>query len=352
MRDKRPVDELSIEELERILAMRKREARMARLRRYDGNGRRVLQVAEADDLPVPQPEAKVSANPKPILSPVVPIPTVYYEGDPRFEDDFEAARRPTGGKSRQAMIMNRLLLGVEIAAVFGLILLLVGVFDSLQTLSQTTAKIETDAQATANARLIPPTPTALINVTNIVLPAGHKYNGDQSSFNLEEVPVEYRPQAQALISLSIVRPTPSPGEAFGIQIPKLNVKSRIVYGDDWEALKLGVGHHIGSANPGEQGNMVLAAHDDIYGELFRHLDELAPGDEILVSATNGKDYRYVVEPQKDTRGQVVGHQFLKPTDVWVLGSRPGSDKYLTLISCYPYQVDTQRIVVFATLKNS
>jgi hypothetical protein len=44
MRDKRPVDELSIEELERILAIRKREARLARLQTYDGKGRRVRGV--------------------------------------------------------------------------------------------------------------------------------------------------------------------------------------------------------------------------------------------------------------------------------------------------------------------
>jgi hypothetical protein len=36
MRDKRPVDELSIEELERILRIRKREARLGRLRNYEG----------------------------------------------------------------------------------------------------------------------------------------------------------------------------------------------------------------------------------------------------------------------------------------------------------------------------
>jgi len=36
MRDKRPVDELSIEELERILAIRKRELRLERAERYAG----------------------------------------------------------------------------------------------------------------------------------------------------------------------------------------------------------------------------------------------------------------------------------------------------------------------------
>jgi hypothetical protein len=39
MRDKRPVDELSIEELERVLAIRRREDRQKQLQRMQRNGR-------------------------------------------------------------------------------------------------------------------------------------------------------------------------------------------------------------------------------------------------------------------------------------------------------------------------
>jgi sortase A len=82
--------------------------------------------------------------------------------------------------------------------------------------------------------------------------------------------------------------------------------------------------------------MVVSAHNDIFGELFRHLDQLKPGDEVLVStATRQWEYR------------VTGVQIVEPTDVSVMGSteRPT----LTMISCYPYLVDNQRIVVFAEL---
>ncbi|MFW5749121.1 MAG: hypothetical protein ACOCYT_05855, partial [Chloroflexota bacterium] len=41
MRDKRPVDELSVEELERILIIKKREARRAQIERIKRSGRMV-----------------------------------------------------------------------------------------------------------------------------------------------------------------------------------------------------------------------------------------------------------------------------------------------------------------------
>jgi sortase A len=110
----------------------------------------------------------------------------------------------------------------------------------------------------------------------------------------------------------------------------------VVQGDGWEQLKRGVGQHIGSANPGERGNLVLSAHNDIYGERFRDLDQLSPGDEIVVyTATSVYTYR------------VTSIRILEPTDVSVMN--PTQRRTITLISCYPYMVDNQRIVVTGEL---
>ena len=70
MRDKRPVDELSIEELERILAIRKREARLARLRRHEAlvvvaaraPGPATIAAAVAADPLVPPDQAAAAAD--------------------------------------------------------------------------------------------------------------------------------------------------------------------------------------------------------------------------------------------------------------------------------------------------
>jgi sortase A len=82
---------------------------------------------------------------------------------------------------------------------------------------------------------------------------------------------------------------------------------------------------------------VLTGHDDIYGEVFKDLDKLEEGDEIIIYSANNT-FIYVV---RET-------QIVEPTDVEVM--EPTSEATLTLISCYPYRIDNKRIVVFAELK--
>jgi sortase A len=98
-----------------------------------------------------------------------------------------------------------------------------------------------------------------------------------------------------------------------------------------------VGQRIGTPDPGQTGNLVLSAHDDIFGEIFRHLDGLKPGDEVQIY-TASQIFSYVVTSTR----------LVAPTDVGVMNAT--SYPSITLISCYPYLVDKQRIVVFADLK--
>jgi sortase A len=83
--------------------------------------------------------------------------------------------------------------------------------------------------------------------------------------------------------------------------------------------------------------LILSAHNDIFGELFRDLDQLKPGDEVLIS-TASQDFTY----------RVTGTRIVEPTEVSVL--EPTAKPTITLISCYPYLVDNQRIVVFGELE--
>jgi sortase A len=117
------------------------------------------------------------------------------------------------------------------------------------------------------------------------------------------------------------------------------VDAPVVQGDGWEQLKKGVAQHIGSANPGEPGNIVMSAHNDVFGEIFRNLDQLKRGDEVIVYSPQNA-YTYIV-----TDIQVV-----EPTDVEVMASTP--DPTITLISCYPYLIDNQRIVVRGSLQSN
>ena len=214
---------------------------------------------------------------------------------------------------------------VEVAAVIGLALVLISGAGALQRLNQEVA-----------SALGRSTATPLI--TAVVLPSGHTPPTSPGGArpNEAEIPENLRPLVQSLPALVI--PSPGPQQAIQIDLPTLGKAGvPVVEGDGWEQLKAGVGHHLGSANPGQPGNVVLSGHDDIFGEVFRDLDELKPGAEILLYTSN-RTYRYVV----------LGWRLVAPTDVGVLGgsARPT----LTLISCYPYMVDTQRIVVSAELQ--
>ena len=102
-------------------------------------------------------------------------------------------------------------------------------------------------------------------------------------------------------------------------------------------MKKGVGHHIGSPNPGQTGNLVLSAHNDVFGQLFRDLDKLKVGDQIIIF-TQQKQYIY----------RVINSSIVLPTQVEVMAQTDRLD--VTLISCYPYLVDKKRIVVSAELQ--
>jgi sortase A len=240
-------------------------------------------------------------------------------------DEGRPQSRPA--KSRRRIWMDRILLGVEILAIIALFGVVLNGLSILQTLNKEVA-------ASIQQPTIEPTPL----ITAVVLPSGHTppnaAGGAQP--NEAEIPEHLRPLVQSLASVPI--PTPGLQQAVRIQIPAIDVDAPVVQGDGWEQLKKGVGQHIGTPDPGENGNIVLSAHDDIFGEIFRYLDRLQPGDTVILY-TNQRQYTYVI----------TGTQIVEPTAVEVMNPTPNAT--VTLISCYPYLVDNQRIVVSAVLQN-
>jgi sortase A len=237
------------------------------------------------------------------------------------------ASEETPEPSSRRRITDRILLAVEVLAVVGLIGILLNGLGILRDLNREVA-----------AALAPATSQPTPLVTAVVLPSGHTPPDAQGNSlpNEAEIPEHLRPMVQSLSNLAV--PTPGPEQAIRIQIPALKVDAPIVQGDGWEQLKKGIAQHIGSANPGQVGNVVLSGHNDVYGELFRYLDKLVPGDKVILY-TQQRQYVYVIT-------QTI---LVQPTQVEVMA--PTSESTVTLISCYPYLVDKQRIVVFATLQN-
>jgi sortase A len=299
---KRVAEELSIEELEAVLARKKVDARRARLRRFQQTGRALRLKQDLDPLSGTD-EFRAEAEPS--------------------ADDESSSAEP--GQLREGA--SKLLLAVEAAAVLGLLFVLINGIGAVQSLNQEVAE----------ARRLP-SPTALI--TAVVLPSGHTSPTSPGGArpNDSEIPEHLRPLVQALPVIEL--PTPSAGHVQRIHLPTIwDAAAPVVQGDGWEQLKKGVGQHIGSGNPGEQGNVVLSAHNDIFGELFRDLDQLKPGDEIILSS-GIHDFVY----------KITGLRIVEPTEVGVMD--PTARPTVTLISCYPYLVDSQRIVVFGELVDS
>lgn len=134
--------------------------------------------------------------------------------------------------------------------------------------------------------------------------------------------------------------------ATRIRIPKIGLDSNIVElstrvdGDKlvWETANNAVGHHQGTANPGEGGNAVFSGHISSpvrhEGEIFKHLPEVRHGDEITL-VTDTAEHRY----------RVTDMRVVDPNNISAM-KRTGVE-IVTLITCVPDYVYTHRLVVTA-----
>mgnify|MGYP000551257208 CR=1 FL=1 len=269
-----------------------------------------------------------------------------------LEAILETRRRIEGARSRVSTATLRksrsrksgLLLLVELLLVVGFIGIVALVLFKIQTLNQfgVTARIEAlQAQAQAGQH----------TNTQFATPIVRELPGSSfppANLDVKELPgSSFAPEepfppalgvlgVRAQVAASPLAPTPSPDSPSRIVIPAIAIDSPVVPGDDWETLKKGVGHRIGTPNPGVRGNMVMSGHNDVYGEVFRDLDQLDVGQEIFVYAGSRK-FRYVIQARR----------IVVPTDLSPLNA--SRESILTLISCWPYRVDNFRIIIIAQL---
>jgi len=301
MARKKSIDDISIDELRWMLVEKRRQERQGRLESYRRAGRAMVVSPEIKETPL---DGMQSIS----------------------QEDFEEESPSRGRRSRRKGGLDAFLLIIEISAVLGFLFILFNGLNLIRELNQEVA-----------AALEQPTMTPTALVMAVVLPSGHTPPNSPggSSPNEAEIPEHLRPLMQSLAVAPM--PTSSPEQAIRIQIPSIRVDAPVVQGDGWEQLKKGVGQHAGTPNPGQKGNVVLSAHNDIFGEIFRDLDKLNKGDQIIVF-TNQRSYTYVVSQVK----------IVEPTSVEAMEQT--SQSLLTLVSCYPYMVDDQRIVVVAQLQ--
>jgi sortase A len=137
-------------------------------------------------------------------------------------------------------------------------------------------------------------------------------------------------------------PTLADGTPMALmQIPKINLNQVIVSGTNENDLNKGPGYYVGTAMPGQAGNVAIAGHRTTHGAPFLDLGNLAPGDPIYLTDSNGHRLTYTV---------AVTPYPVSPSNVSVLNYF--GDNRLTLTTCNPKYSAAQRLIVVAEYKPS
>ena len=152
------------------------------------------------------------------------------------------------------------------------------------------------------------------------------------------------PEVEALLPLVYA----DNGEAIArMIIPAIDVDEIVVAGVEVDDLRKGPGHYGTTPLPGQPGNAAIAGHRTTYGAPFGRIDELAPGDEIIIETLQGRFVYRVLPGGRGMAGRTPGHRIVAPTALEVLDDH--GDNRLTLTSCHPKYSSKQRIIVHAEL---
>ena len=145
---------------------------------------------------------------------------------------------------------------------------------------------------------------------------------------------------------SLVLPVPMPPpdpkmkepivELGSLEIPSLGVVKPMLEGVSLSVLDHGPGHWPGTAMPGHLGNVVIGGHRTSKDRPFRHIDQLVPGDEVILTTLEGRFVYKVTETQVVT-----------PDSLWIIEQQ--REYTATLFACHPAGSTKQRIIVFLEL---
>ena len=108
---------------------------------------------------------------------------------------------------------------------------------------------------------------------------------------------------------------------------------------------VGLGHYSKTQMPGELGNFAIAGHRAGNGGPLREIDKFVPGDLVYVETANTWfTYKFLES------------KVVEPNSIGVIDPQPqgltkpvATGKYLTMTSCTPIYVNTQRIIAWFEL---
>ncbi|MBQ6719193.1 MAG: class C sortase [Oscillospiraceae bacterium] len=121
-----------------------------------------------------------------------------------------------------------------------------------------------------------------------------------------------------------------------ITVPKINQELPLYHGTSESVLATACGHFEGSSLPigGENTHCVVSAHRGLpTAVLFTHLDRMEIGDTFYFTILDRK-FTYEVDQIR----------IVEPHDTSLIQIEEGKD-YCTLLTCTPYGINTQRLLV-------
>jgi sortase A len=146
------------------------------------------------------------------------------------------------------------------------------------------------------------------------------------------------------------------GQPEKLELPSIGVESDVVpigwyavqqvdgtQSSEWEVADYAAGWHKNSAHPGEKGNVVLSGHNNIRGAVFKKLYTMKPGDKAYLWS-GGQRFTYNVEEVMILEEKFASIEQRRQNARWI---QPFDDERLTLVSCWPEDDNTHRVIVVA-----
>ncbi len=111
----------------------------------------------------------------------------------------------------------------------------------------------------------------------------------------------------------------------------------------WVVAGQAAGWHTNSLPPGQGGNVVLSGHHNVKGEVFRYLVDVEVGD-IFTVYVDDQRYDYAVHDKFIVKDKGEPEAVRLANAKWI---GPFAEERLTLVTCWPYNNNTHRLIVIA-----
>ena len=218
----------------------------------------------------------------------------------------------------------------------------------------------------------PALPTATVTPSATDTPSADSAQLSDESLSLADNPLvvveeeaalpaeaEVEAPAQAPAEVPPAPPTPSTtdgtrlnrivAESIGLdtEVVEVGWTQVVEYGvtsNVWVVADYSAGWHKNSALPGQNGNIVLSGHHNIKGEIFRYIVDIEPGSTITLYDHEGRVFNYFVEDKFIVKDKGEPEAVRRENAKWI---GPFNEERLTLVTCWPYNNNTHRVIVIA-----